>query len=295
MKLSCGFEMMLSDPQNRDKPVVREMKRVLEDIETGDERLPTNDEIEKHWEQREDDEHWLNISFEGLEGELKGQTGKERAFKTGAFGDRKAQENLQRIVAKFEEFLNDDRAGFGGADLIDEFDSDDEDGDGDGSDELSSEGEDKDASFDEEEFSRMMQQMMGMPPKMGDSSRVTESGQLWELESDEDDDSRQIEELSNQMEAELRETGVLGLNQSTSKMAIDERKRAKGKAPANHGGEADDSQKDDGDEDGEESMDVDINLVENLLESFRSQAGSAGPAGNLIGLMGMDLPRDDRG
>jgi len=133
-----------------------------------------------------------------------------------------------------------------------------------------------------------------MPPKMRDGSRVTESGQLWELESDEDD-RRQIEELSNQMEAELRETGVLSLNRSPGKMAIDERKRAKGKAPANHGGEGDDSQKDGGGEDDEESIDVDINLAENLLESFRSQAGSAGPAGNLIGLMGMDLPRDDRG
>jgi hypothetical protein len=100
------------------------------------------------------------------------------------------------------------------------------------------------------------------------------------------------------MEAELRETGVLNLNQSPSKTAIDERKRAKGKGPANREGEPVDSQETGGGEDdeaGHESMDVDINLAKNLLESFRSQAGSAGPAGNLIGFMGMDLPRDDRG
>ncbi len=40
-------------------------------------------------------------------------------------------------------------------------------------------------------------------------------------------------------------------------------------------------------------MDLDYNLVKNLLESFKGQAGTAGPAGNMLGLMGLSLPRDE--
>jgi hypothetical protein len=37
---------------------------------------------------------------------------------------------------------------------------------------------------------------------------------------------------------------------------------------------------------------VDYNLVKNFLESFQSQGGFGGPAGNLAGRMGFTLPRD---
>ena len=45
MKLTCGFEMLLSDSQHQDKPAVREMKLVLEDVQSGDENLPSDSEI----------------------------------------------------------------------------------------------------------------------------------------------------------------------------------------------------------------------------------------------------------
>ncbi|KAK4700361.1 hypothetical protein P7C70_g5886, partial [Phenoliferia sp. Uapishka_3] len=38
---------------------------------------------------------------------------------------------------------------------------------------------------------------------------------------------------------------------------------------------------------------VDYNLVKNFLESFQSQGGFAGPAGNLSGRLGFTLPRDE--
>ncbi|GAB2260803.1 hypothetical protein Droror1_Dr00011658 [Drosera rotundifolia] len=49
------------------------------------------------------------------------------------------------------------------------------------------------------------------------------------------------------------------------------------------------------DEDREEvftPVDVDVNLVQNILDSFYSQQGLPGPASNLFGLMGLQLPRD---
>lgn len=39
-------------------------------------------------------------------------------------------------------------------------------------------------------------------------------------------------------------------------------------------------------------VDVDVNLVKSLLDSFSSQQGLPGPGSNLLGLMGLELPRD---
>lgn len=41
-------------------------------------------------------------------------------------------------------------------------------------------------------------------------------------------------------------------------------------------------------------LDVDVNLVKNLLDSFSSQQGLPGPASNLLGLMGLKLPEDNK-
>lgn len=42
-------------------------------------------------------------------------------------------------------------------------------------------------------------------------------------------------------------------------------------------------------------VDVDVNLVKSLLESCGSQEGLPGPASNLLGLMGVRLPKDEEG
>ncbi|RAL10855.1 putative regulatory factor Sgt1 [Aspergillus homomorphus CBS 101889] len=288
MKLACGFEMLLNDPQNQDKANVREMQIILEDLETGDEQLPTDEEIQT-WDQREDDEKWLDISFEDLDQELKGKgKGKDNDPRAGgAFGDSNAQENLQRIVAQFEKFLNDESAGFEGAEFIDDFSSD-EDG-GDDEEDLSDEGEDKEASFNEEEFSRMMAEMMGMPSGSGASHGQRGAfghppqNRVQELDNDSEDDTEQIKELSNQMEAELRGTGVLDLNRP-AKAAQDKRIMEEGKSA-----EAKEDEMPDLDE-----GDIDINLAKNLLESLHGQAGAAGPAGNMLSMMGLTMPKDDR-
>lgn len=276
MKLACGMEMLLADPQNRDKPVVREMNLLLEDVETGDETLPTDKEIQETWDKREDDEKWLDINFEDLETELKGKTAGKQA-EAGDFGDSGAQENLQRIVARFEEFLNDNSAGYEGADFIDDFESDSDVEDDDDEEDEDSEGEDKDASFNEEEFARMMKEMMGMPSS-SDSIRK----RVQELDSDGEDDTEEIKELSRRMEAELQGTGILDLKQRQHKVASDEAGESKGKAASTSKPEDD------------EDDNVNINLAKNLLESLQSQGGVSGPAGNMLSMMNMRMPKDDR-
>lgn len=283
MKLACGFEMLLYDPHHQDKASVREMKLLLEDVETGDEKLPTDDEIDKTWDKSEDDEKWLDINFEDLDRELKGR-GKNEENDGGDFGDASAQENLQRIVAHFEEFLNDDSADFDGADFIDDFGTD-SDVDEDEDEELSSDGEDKEASFDEEEFARMMKEMMGMPSGSGQGPSVTgpRRNRIQEIGSDEEDDTEQIQELSRQMEAELQGTGVLDLSKQQQKLASGASKsRGKDAEPLEAEAVED------------EDEDANINLAKNLLESLQGQAGTAGPAGNMLSMMNLRTPKDDR-
>lgn len=47
-----------------------------------------------------------------------------------------------------------------------------------------------------------------------------------------------------------------------------------------------------GTEDGDDNdlVDVDVNLVESLLKSYMFQQGMPGPASNLLGAMGLELP-----
>lgn len=283
MKLSCGLEMLLYDPHHQDKASVREMKMILGDIDDGEEQLPMNSEIEK-WDKREDDEKWLDINFEDLDRELKGG-GKNKEKSGGDFGDSGAQENLQRIVARFEEFLNDNSAGFDGADFIDDFGSDSDLDEDDDDDDVSSDGEDKDASFDEEEFSRMMKEMMGMPSGPGKPSFKALGKRVQDLDTDEEDDTEQIKELSRQMEAELRGTGVLDLNRKQQKLAS-------GEIPFQENATEPSNSHDS--EDYDEDNNANINLAKNLLESLHGQAGTAGPAGNMLSMMGLRMPKDDR-
>lgn len=287
MKLACGFEMLFSDPHHQDKVAVREMKLLLEDVETGDEALPTDQEIDQNWDKREDDEKWMDISFEDLDRELKGKR-KEKETKGGNFGDAGAQENLQRIVARFEEFLNDNSAGFDGADFIDDFNSDSEfDDDDDDDEELSDEEEDKEASFNEEEFARMMKEMMGMPSGSGQgpSLETPLRNRIQDIETDdEEDDTEQIHELSRQMEAELKGTGILDLNRKQQqKLAAEATSTNQTGGPSNAGAE-----------EGDEDDNVNINLAKNLLEALQGQAGTAGPAGNMLSMLNLRMPQDDR-
>jgi hypothetical protein len=303
IKLTCGFEMLLSDSHHQDKSSVREMKLLLDDLESGDEYLPTDTEIES-WSKQEDDEKWLDINFADLEKELGGQAGGSSSGKKREFGDKAAQENLQRIVKQFEGFLNDDKAGPDGAGLFDEDsdedsdeDLDDDDLNEDDSDEADSFGEDKDVNFNEDEFSKMMQEMMGMPAnvmreimsgKLGSTtgaSRIPTAqlersrGQVEEIDQASSDGEDDLQTVMEQMGRELREHGALNLSPARDNVTSGHAIKGKASEIASS--------------DDERENDIDINLVKNLLESFKAQSGMAGPGSNMMGLMGMKLPRDE--
>ena len=292
MKVTCGFEMLLSDFQNQDKRAVREIKLLIKDLETGQDQLPSDAQV-AIWGTQGDDETWLDINFEDFEKELSGKHDSGTHTSRDGFGDKVAQENLRKMVSRFEDFLNDETAGIEGAEFLDDMDHDDaesaDSASGEDSDEadVSSEDEDKAVSFDEAQFAKMMKEMMGMPSDAEDGSHesrvaldhanphvaeATDSGG----EGKGEDDEEEIRQLTQAMEAELKAAGALRLDRA---------------AESKEGRDVADEH--DGDDEDEGEVNIDYNLAQNMLESFRSQAGMSGPGGNLLGLMGSQLPRDE--
>lgn len=277
MKVTSGFEMLMSDPQNIDHKLMREIIILLEDLETEDNCLPSDAEI-LSWEARDDDEGWLDVDFESFASELAGSSDRSQINATKGFGDKMAQDNLRKIVERFETFLNDDVAGMEGAENLDEMDYDDED-------ESDSASEDQDVSFDEDQFASMMREMMGMPEDTGtDTSPDPHSEDDPEggdkiVSSLEEGEHFEILQAMQAMEAELQDAGALPVSPGRTYGKTAEERTAS-ELPVYE------SETDDG-------VEIDYNLVKNLLESFKSQGGAPGPGGNLIGLMGMRLPRDE--
>jgi len=325
MKLTCGFEMLMSDPQNKDKRSVREIDVLLTDIDTGDDSLPDDKEI-TIWPRTKDDEKWLDIDYNDFENELAGDKNKKNGSGGGkGFGDASAQENLRKMVSRFADFAKDDEAA--GIDGIDDDDVDDEDD----SSVTSSSGEDKDGSFDEAEFERAMQEMMGMPAADIEKSGLLDEARKLALEDaeegngedemDEDEETRKVMEL---MEKELKGHGALNLDakkkqkqQQDAGVSKSEDKisaKAAGKRSVHFGperppGMAESKQataEEEADEeigpgdgelssDDEEDNDVDLLLAENMLKAFSGQAGQSGPAGNMMRALGINMPRDSDG
>jgi len=282
MKITCGFEMLAAAAEENQSRVVREVGLLLHDLEEdGNQAVPTDQDI-RLWEgvDRDDDEGWLDINFEDLELELQGGAGRARHGARGTgFGDASAAADLRKIVSRFEAFLNDESAGIDGA----EVDPRDDSEDGYSSEDEASDGEDRDVSFDEEEFARMMREMMGLPPS-ATRGRVNqapkEDGEGRVPPRDEEGDA--IREIAAQMETELKGHAALSLAEASPRLLPEQ------SSSTGVGGAA----REDG---GDDEIDVDYNLAKNLLESFKGQAGMAGPVGNILGLMGMALPRDEGG
>ncbi|KAI7778385.1 hypothetical protein LA080_002215 [Diaporthe eres] len=286
MKVTCGFEMLASNASKSNNRTVREIALLLEDLaEDGDSVLPTDAEIAS-WEEcsRDDDDSWMDINFDDFEKELDGRGDTSKADK---LGDTGAPADLRKIVSRFEAFLNDDKAGIDGAEH-DEMDEDDDEDEYD-DDEEDTDSEDREISFDEEEFARMMREMMGLPADATKSTH-TSSGKAPDADLQRNiREDEEIRHLSEQMETELNGHGALslGLGEENPRALKDKGKKKAGEVS----GET--SLQDINDESEDEEVDIDYNLAKNILESFKGQAGMAGPVGTMLAGMGMRLPRDE--
>ncbi|KHO01098.1 regulatory factor Sgt1 [Metarhizium album ARSEF 1941] len=291
IKLTCGYEMLSVHADKSRHRVVRELALLLQDLaEDGNAGLPTDREIQS-WtnHQRDDAEDWMDINYLDLERELDGKPQSKSTEGGSGFGDPQTQDNLRKIVSRFETFLNDNKAGIDGVELDDLDDDYNEETDNDDDDE-DSEFEGKAVSFDQGAFEQTMREMMGMPREGATNTCGGGTGVVdlmrqptsEEIESNSDD----LQQLSSEMEAELKRHGALDLQSEmpteVKGSASERSQNGQQQNPANSTAE-----------ECMDELDIDYNLAQNLLESFKGQAGMAGPTGNLLGMMGFTLPRDE--
>ncbi|KAI5853583.1 SGT1 protein-domain-containing protein [Tricharina praecox] len=257
VKVTAGFEMLLAEASEvlltseTRRTLVREIRAMIDSGYAG----PTDAEIAT-WSNEEDGEDWLQIDFTEFEKGLKG------APAAGGWGGDADQEGkLKRMVERFEEFLNDDKAGPDGVTFSDDEELNSDDDISDEDDEVV--GEDKSVSFNEDEFERMMRDMMGLPPPSADA-----------------EEEAAIRRAQDQIEKELTEAGAISRDTVPKIQEIKE-------------DDNDHDSEDDYDDNEKEVVDIDYTLAKNLLESFKGQGGLSGPAGTLLARMGMMLPRDE--
>ncbi|CAK7266195.1 hypothetical protein SEPCBS119000_001897 [Sporothrix epigloea] len=323
MKLTFGFEILALSAEKSNSRVVREVGLILQDLaEDGDDPavLPSDDEI-RSWPNanRESDDSWLDINFEDFERELQGNPQSQSRPRTtqtisteavrqpnSGFGDANVQTDLRRIVSQFQSFLNDTDAGIDGADFdaMDEDDGSDDDVNEDTEDDSQdSEDETDGVTFDEAKFSRLLRDTLGLSTSDAatDEARAKSTGKdaeaagiLYSPDQDDenelDDKEDEILELAAQFEAELRDHGALSLSspKHAGKLGLSSPKSTEA------GGEVEDAASTyDQESDDEGELDVDYNLAKNLLESFKAQEGMSGPAGNILAMLGLALPRDE--
>ena len=333
IKITSGFEMLLSDPQTQDKKHVQEIEILLDDIKNGEAELPS-DFVIADWESKQDDDSWLDVNFEEFENILSSQQNGKPLRPDGAFGDKTAQENLKKMVSRFEDFLNDNAGSDDGTDGLDDMDNDNDDddnnddsgddqfegldvessgGDDDNNDDSgdnqiegldteSSGGDTGGINFDEAKFTDLMREIMGLPNdaavKISDlpgfiSSSLNEESEDDQLDSNslsDEEEYAQICRVAEAMESELKSAGALKMDPLPISDSV-----SHDPSPAKYrdvedppSGTPDEEECQD-----DEEIKMNYNLAKNLLESFKSQGGVAGPGGNLMGLMGLRFPRDE--
>jgi hypothetical protein len=314
IKIAAGMQMLLSHSLYASRKPTREIALLLEDLENGDDTLPTDTEIAS-WPKREDDEAWLNIDFSEFEKELEGKGSGAK----GAFGDKNAEENLKKMVARFNDFLADNEAGAEGADGgLDPMDVDNDSDAGDRGWEdpedsdspaendtkskgkgkaKTSNGEDDGGTDDEEdaeadaeyaEYEQAFEKFMMLPA--AEKAILTDEARALALEQDaEKEEDEEIQKLTEMMEAELFSHGALNINSKPDHKpgtGLLSDSNGKGKGKLQDVDEGDEEDEDD------ELLDEDYNLADNMLKAFKGQAGMAGPAGNMMKAMGVQFPRD---
>ncbi|XP_019363327.1 PREDICTED: protein ecdysoneless homolog [Gavialis gangeticus] len=154
-------------------------------------------------------------------------------------------------------------------------------------------------TFDVESFANALDRILGADSEELDSDDLDEEEEFKFLDSDEDLNTEahgeeqkalpnkimgSLRSYMNEMDRELAHTNV-GKSFTTQKKMVSSAKAAVSQGPDS------DLEDDSGAEDGDTTpVDVDMNLVTNLLESYSAQAGLSGPASNILQSMGVHLP-----
>lgn len=291
MKITIGYEMLSRVAKTSRRRVVRELDIILQDLlEDGDDALPTDKDMEA-WpdNQRYDDEGWLDIDFSDFERQLDGRRAVPPEKAPSGPNDVHAQIDLQKIVSRFEEFLHDEKADIDGVnfDEINEGDDDDDgysvQSDGDSS------AEDETVELNEKTFAQLIRDMTkrGVAASAVDDGMSGPNNGSRPVSRQSKVESNELQHLTAELEAELKQHGALNLNLSDDLQQTLELNQPPTQEESSQPFASSTTATDDG------VVNIDYHLAQNIMESFKSQAGMAGPTSNILGMMGLVLPRDE--
>ncbi|KAL1196411.1 ecdysoneless-like protein [Cardamine amara subsp. amara] len=148
----------------------------------------------------------------------------------------------------------------------------------------------KEVNIDVNRFMKDIESMLGGDGQADDDSDGSE-GSSMDMDFDDFEDDSEGEESNEDAKERFEESYYGAMNEELKNSTL-------GKS-FEHVNQQHSSNQDEGssktlDENDDEftPIDADFNLVKNLLESYSSQQGLPGPASNLLGLMGLQLPKD---
>ena len=174
-----------------------------------------------------------------------------------------------------------------------------------------------DLDIDVDSFSKALEALMSSKPANRSSSGFATDDDEFDQSEDSDDDDNDddddflgdddydddddegIETIRNYMREMDRQLAKTEMGKSFERVGSQQRGCESPKATANagkaskaeaHTSSPGDDGDDDDDDDDDAPLDIDMTLVKNLLESYSTQPGFAGPATNILSSMGIRLP-----
>ncbi|XP_058043321.1 protein ecdysoneless homolog [Ahaetulla prasina] len=237
----------------------------LEDLKKSSDILPP-----------EDDDSWLEISPDALDQILKETSGTN---KSASASEEKQNYDLTEVAESMKAFISKVST-YEGAEMP----------------RSSAEGP---VSFDVDSFTEALDNILGSNSEELDSDDLDEEEEFEFLDSDEESDlkadsqgdtaswnetTKNLQTYMNEMDHELSST-TIGKSFTSQK---------KGERSGNVFPHEDPNTDLEGNQNKEDPdtipVDIDVNLVTNLLESYHAQVGLAGPASNILQSMGVHLP-----
>ncbi|KAJ2039441.1 hypothetical protein H4S04_008115, partial [Coemansia sp. S16] len=188
--------------------------------------------------------------------------------------DAAAAADLHQVLQKFEAFLTGD-SGLEGAEILNEYSDYDDD----------AEGSDEDVDWDANGVIEALMKAIGAEGQ--EDAENADEGHVTNLEM-------QTEDMSNTGESDSEDAAVAAamhaMDQELSTTHVGKSFASAQQSPTTHEHPSSDLEDELGDV---PDVNIDLNLVQNIVESFRAQEGLPGPAGTLLGQFGIHLPQID--
>ncbi|CAL9244966.1 unnamed protein product [Arabidopsis halleri] len=152
----------------------------------------------------------------------------------------------------------------------------------------------KEVNLDVDRFMKDIESMLGSQgrDKQADDDSDGSEGSSMDMDFDDFEDDSEGEESNEDAKESFKESYYGAMNEELKNSTLEKSFEHVNQQHSSKQKEESSKTSDEKDDDEFTPVDADFNLVKNLLESYSSQEGLPGPASNLLGLMGLQLPKD---